>query len=528
MKRKGSITVFSALCLMLVASFLFALLEAGRVYGLDAYADMNAELGLESVCAEYQPQLWDKYHMLCLDGAYGGEEFSMEHVTRILKQQLTDNLKPDKNGKWGIDLFQMKLTDAEPDAYQLMTDGEGTAFIKQVSSYMKKNLPREAAEIIHEKIAQNREVKENEGAEQSIENADQAIKEAREKQKIESSESSEMKGETENTESAVQTEKTGSEEVKENPLDIVLELKRNAILGMVVPDISAVSVKEINLSENLLNRQCCQGNEKNAGTKQIDWYERILLLEYLDQYFSDYTNPSEEDALAYELEYILCGKESDKENLEGTVNRLLFLREAANVTHIISDSGKLNEAFIMANALAGFTGNPAVVKVVQIGVVAAWAYLESIQDVRTLLQGGKIALIKSREQWTVDTGNLLESFSGTARAKNCQNGLTYQDYLKQFLFVSGIKELAYRTMDVMEQNIKQIPQDRNCRMDHMICSMKYTMSYEAKPQFSGLIVVLKSPSELFTFVKSKSFSYIIGKAGVSWCLFIKPKKQIII
>ena len=39
-----------------------------------------------------------------------------------------------------------------------------------------------------------------------------------------------------------------------------------------------------------------------------DWYDRILALEYMDQYFGDYLGESEDHALAYELEYVLAGK----------------------------------------------------------------------------------------------------------------------------------------------------------------------------------------------------------------------------
>ena len=71
----------------------------------------------------------------------------------------------------------------------------------------------------------------------------------------------------------------------------------------------------------------------------------------------------------------------------------------------------------IAAALAGFTGNPAIIKTVQIAVVGAWAYIESIQDIRALLMGGKIALVKSKEQWTTDLAHLLQSFQSQTRAK---------------------------------------------------------------------------------------------------------------
>lgn len=98
MRKRASITVFSALAFALVASFLMALLEAGRVYQIQTYADMKSALALESVCAEYQPVLWEEFHLLGLDGAYGGDTFSMDHVTAVLRERLDRNLDVDGAG----------------------------------------------------------------------------------------------------------------------------------------------------------------------------------------------------------------------------------------------------------------------------------------------------------------------------------------------------------------------------------------------------------------------------------------------
>ena len=98
MRKRASITVFSALAFALVASFLMALLEAGRVYQIQTYADMKSTLALESVCAEYQPMLWEEFHLLGLDGAYGGDIFSMDHVTAVLRERLDRNLDVDGAG----------------------------------------------------------------------------------------------------------------------------------------------------------------------------------------------------------------------------------------------------------------------------------------------------------------------------------------------------------------------------------------------------------------------------------------------
>lgn len=508
MRAKGSITVFAALALMLVASFLFALLEAGRMQGLATRADMISKLSIESVCAEYQPGLWEDYHLLCLDGAYGGDTFSMEHVSSTLIERIKRNISGENN------LFHMSLEDLELREYQLLTDGDGTVFIKRVAEYMKDNLPVETAKLIYKKYLQGEEVEQESVAGDRIEAAQKAIDDAKEQlaggadrqtnQNVGTVIYAETIVEGRSGNAAGGTQQESSAEI-ENPLEIVLKIKENAILGLVVEDTGGLSTKEVDMIDGLLKRDCMQGTE--TGEEDITWYERVLVLEYLDGYFSDYMEPAGEQALAYQMEYVLCGKRTDTANLEGTINRLLLVREAANVMHILADTAKREQSLVVATSLAGFTGNPAIVKVVQIGVVAAWAYMESLLDVRALLAGDKIALIKSDAQWTVQIENLLESFEMNAKAKNCPNGLSYQSYLKQFLFFADKGKLAYRMMDIMEQNLRLSPEYQKCRMDYMICRMKFNLHYRAKPLFSDLAMQGRLTAQYLEFCETAQFSY---------------------
>lgn len=504
MKRDGSITVFAALSLMLIASFLFAMLEAGRVHMLEAYADMKSRLGMDSVAAEYQPELWEKYRLLCLDGAYGGDTFSIENVNRILEQRICQNLQTD-----GVtdNIFGMCMIKAETERYQILTDDEGRVFLHRIADYMTDHLLPEAAEILYEKYKTAETLDNGQEMEDSIENAQNAILEAKELPE-DSGETEDAAGGPVAEESANETVETSEsvEEVKENPLEIVLELKQNAMLGMVVEDVAALSSRTLDIGSPLEERVHQRGNA--AESEKSVWYEKILVLEYLDHYYADYTDtPSEENASAYEMEYVLCGKTTDKANLEAVVDRLLLIREAANVIHIVEDADKRNQAKAIANALAGFTGNPAVIQLVQIGIIAAWGFIESVQDVRALLCGDKIALLKNKKQWTTDISNLVQSFQSTSKAKDCDNGLSYTDYLKLMLWMLPEKELAYRMMDIMECNIKCIPAYRNCRMDHMICRMEYAMEYEATAFFCKLAVIGRGKPGSLYFSYRKTFSY---------------------
>ena len=50
---------------------LMALLEGARARGLNTCAELVSDVAIHSVCAEYQPVLWEDYKLLMLDGTYG-------------------------------------------------------------------------------------------------------------------------------------------------------------------------------------------------------------------------------------------------------------------------------------------------------------------------------------------------------------------------------------------------------------------------------------------------------------------------
>ena len=507
MRLRGSFTVFSALSMLLIASFLFALLEAARVKGLGAYTVLTSKAGIESVCAEYQSELWDCYHLLGLDTARGNNSFSMNGISDTLSERVSENLQTQRGLHSQMNLFQLKFVQADYIEYQLASDGEGDVFLGQVASYMKHHLPEEMAKKIYENYRKGREVAESEGAEYSVEDADEAIREAKRAKEEANKKASEADG-------AASPEKVPDfpagpatqESQQANPLETVLELKKNALLGMVVGDTSSISDKSTDLSGVMLQRKVQTGVKQKL--KGATWYDKVLALEYINQYFSNYMAPTEEHTLSYEMEYILCGKSTDKDNLDAVISRLLLLREVANVTHIISDRNKCNEALLIANALAGFSGNPAVIKVVQIGIVAAWAYVESILDIRTLLSGGKMAVIKSGGQWTTELKHLGEALQNHARAIECTNGLKYDGYVKQCLFALDNKILAYRMMDIIELNIRKMSKNSAFRMDYVLCEMSYELEYEATPLFSELSIIGHNKIPKIRFSRTEEFSYL--------------------
>lgn len=155
----------------------------------------------------------------------------------------------------------------------------------------------------------------------------------------------------------------------------------------------------------------------------------------------------------YELEYIIHGKEKDRDNLSGAAARLVAFREGLNLVHILSDAGKRQEARSLALTIVGGTGILPLVSVVAFFIMAVWALGEALLDVRCLLEGKRVPVFKNGTDWKLDLAGLLEmgrSGSLTDGEGGNGSGTDYKGYLRILIFGGYDTDLVYRMMDVMQ------------------------------------------------------------------------------
>ena len=511
--KLGSITVFCAMCMMLVVSLLLVLLESLRDHGLDFYAKLKAEAGADSVCAEFQPLLWQEYGLLALDGAYGTEHFSLDYVTERLNEYVTKSCENESeiSAYFGMDLFCLELSESELTGYALMTDENGELFLNYVAEREKEDLALGVVENIYEIYEKSKLL------ETSQDSFSETFDEAR--QMFESAKASKWReinakaqaAETEEEEKAAWAEAAVFNASGIKTLEAIFGSIRNAqtsgILQLILGDVSTVSGK------NSIPLSRLKTREKESGTMQyteeLDWYKKALVVAYLREYFSNYTSPDAEHFLSYEMEYVLCGKGTEWENLEAALNRILLVREAANVCFLLQDSEKMQEAETMAKAVGLLIGeNPVAVKCIQTGLIGAWAFAESVLDVRALVAGDKISLIKGKEEWMTDISQILTVFGSQDKAKNCENGLGYVDYLAGQLFFSANEDMAYRMMETMELSLQMNVDYENCKMNQMLIAIRYRLQFESNPVFFSLMTIGDAYDGKFSFVKEAERSYI--------------------
>lgn len=525
---RGSMTVFAALSIMLVASFLFVLLEAAHQQQLRRVAQMNTSLVVESVFSNYCSPLWEKYQILALDNGMTEEQepfVSWENYAADLSKESLSQ----RGFMRGTNHLRMDTKGAEFVAYRMLTDEDGRAYIKTISDYMRNTIGQQAIEKLAAEYQQLSSMDISDKPDDTaLAGADNAIAEARrlEEEKAKKEEEERKKAQ-EAAKKAKATKKAdkkaekkaekkaGTEageraiEPAENPLEIIKNLWHQGTLSLVLKDAKAVSNMKEDWSDAVSKREKYTG----IGLEpiQTDATDTLLFTEYLLDHFACYTSGDAAGTLAYELEYLLCGNEKDQSNLSETVQRLLAVREAANLAYLAADASKQELAYSVALSLAGVTANPGIIYAVKCGLLAAWALAESVLDVRALLSGDKIAIIKNSAQWTSDLLHLGSVFSSFGTATNCQNGLSYQRYLG-FLLMMQAQKVSYRAMNIQEHMIRSKEGFEDFCMDHLVIDAEIAMNYSSHTIFTGMEQLTRNKKRAFTIPVQQSFSY--RKAGV--------------
>lgn len=162
-----------------------------------------------------------------------------------------------------------------------------------------------------------------------------------------------------------------------------------------------ISDKETNLKDYISHRAYEEKDGFLLGEKEVTIVEDLLFQKYLMEKCGHYTKKKEGSCLDYQMEYILAGKSSDRENLKTVVNRLLILRETANFLYLLTDSSKKAEAEALAMTLAAVILFPELKDLIKLSILIAWAYAESVNDVKILLEGGKVPLGKDSMSWNM-------------------------------------------------------------------------------------------------------------------------------
>ena len=475
MRYRGSITLFMCMTIMMITSLGFTLIETGRFYGVDSKAVLITASSADNTFSEYIRPLWEQYGILGIDRAHG----TTDEGDGFLRERILDFA--NMNTKGAVDYLSLNPTYVSIDDYMLLTDNDGAPFVHEAALCYRDNLGKE---LISRVDRSSIEVSNYESMNPS---------------------NMPVSGSSSNNENIP----TLSDEQIRNGagvVDSVNSFKSKGILEQVIPSNKEVSAESFNLLESVSHRNLKQGNSKNSS--KASSLDKIVFSMYLKDKLSHYGKDLGHGGLKYELEYIVCGKDNDTDNLKGVVGRLLALRGSVNYVALYRDEVRSSQAFALSAALLAWTGNEGAIEAGKYVIMAAWAYMEGVLDVRLLLEGGKVSMIKSPQEWTSDLFNMGACMSPEFTARNCDDGMSYEDYILAFLVLESSRNESFRALDMIENSMNSIPYYENLKMDNLICDMDISIEYEADPMFFSLVTLDVPFLDFYQFRKKEYRTYL--------------------
>lgn len=391
---KGEITVFLSLVFLLLLTLVGALLESASIQLAKNERRADAGRAVESVFAEYQKDLLERYGIFAIEGSYESGTMSEENILNRLSFYGAENIE------------------TEIAAIRYLTDQNG---------------------------------KEN-------------IETSKELDQMLESEKEELPAEN-------------------NPLADIVDIQAQALLNLVSPEGFTLSSKAVKSEETVSNRKLRQGygtmKEKDNGAG-----DTIFFNLYLIDKFGNAANKKKNTVLDYEMEYLLGGKASDKDNLEYVIGRIRILRFAVNYGYLLTDKDMQMEVDTLATTLSAVFLSPEIGPVIKHALLLAWAYGESLTDVKTLLAGKKVPAVKSKESWNLTLDGLLELAKNRSipEGKETEEGNSYEQYLQMMLVLKSKEELSMRALDLVEMNLRSGMEKTFFRADACVSGADFDMT----------------------------------------------------
>lgn len=441
-KKSGQITVYLALVFLVFTGLYLVCLQSVKDKLQRFWAEQAVEAGLFSLFSEYEPHLLAQYDLFYLDTSFGSGTEKKEEICSHLWHFVNQNIIRSS----GDGLYGLELSGVNADTFVRATDDKGAVLYHQAIQVMKDKSGFSLAEdwFLQDVIKENIE-------EQSVRfEKDCAAYEGK------------------------VVDYAGEEDELSEEAEGFDGFWKGFTLSYAVSKADALSEKAINLQRAPSKRELSAGFGMADGTEddllQKQWFISYLC-EYLTQAQERLEEPREDGYLDYQLEYIIVGEDSDKKNLDQTLQKLLLVREGINYLYLLTHPEMYETAEKLAKVLGGLTGSTALLESLKHLILLGWAYGESVVEVRQLLSGDELAVVKTKEDWQVPLSGLLKlmkKLDSYDTQKKKQEGITYEMYLRMFLSFQSAETLAMRAIDMIEGELRKLEGCEQIHMDHCI------------------------------------------------------------
>lgn len=467
----------------------------------ESYVSVAASTAIQMVYGNYNKELYDEYGLFAY-GGYNGcglSDFEAE-LAEIIKKNLA--YKPENALKTYSNLYRLKDISCETGDYYTLD--EDKVFLGQISDYIVTSVADNVKDYFTSKDSKEEisadglldEAKKYEDGDYDTDNSN-------------GEEEKNQKPSEEDLDKELKKDSAGG-----NPLKALKNLINNGLLSLVC-DVSKVSEAKIEVADKEnYNKEKDDDNSSAAGffkslleggeSKELDQdklleqagagsnTDKLKYIYYAQDVLSSYID-SRFNTVHYGLEYLIAGKETEKENLAYIVRRLLIIRTLVNMAYVSTNTLFQSKSLATATAIAGFTGIAPLITGIQWLILTILAFEEACIDVTALLAGKKVPLIKSTANFKMKYEEICSVSHNFFKNKGkdykktdggvVSSDISYKQYLLLLALLVSKQKLKDRLIDIIQFDLRkrfnQTFEFRDC-----ICATECIINYNIPYAFS--------------------------------------------
>ena len=192
--------------------------------------------------------------------------------------------------------------------------------------------------------------------------------------------------------------------------------------------------------------------------------------------------------LSLQLEYLVGGLSSDRENFSAVCTRLFSDQQSLRLLALLDDSASLQAAAAAADSLCTAAASPRLRALLCVFILFAMAALDSLTDLSLLLSGQKAPLFTAAPHPRMSAAEAIQegtSLLAVARGEESAEGLDYRSALLLYYLLTGRSLRNYRMMDLIEASLSTA--DSAFRLDQCLFALRAELRCNASHFFTALL-----------------------------------------
>ena len=137
--EKGAITIWLTLLLVCMLCAIIVVIECISIYQSKSICIQTTKIATISAMADYEPDIYDNYHIFVLDECYGKAVRNRDRLEGKILRYANSSIKPNSQEDKSIDIMGCSVNKIEVSKVKYLGDNNSN-FINQICAYMESHL----------------------------------------------------------------------------------------------------------------------------------------------------------------------------------------------------------------------------------------------------------------------------------------------------------------------------------------------------------------------------------------------------